>query len=41
MSAMLRYLKQDGKDTTCESDVYLFILCFKIHEKVTEVAFSL
>lgn len=47
MSAMLRYLKQEGKDTTCESSLHsllfsrplhLFPLGFNICGKTTEIA---
>ena len=32
MSAVLRYLKQEGKDTTCESDLHLFFPDFSIQD---------
>lgn len=40
MSAVLRYLKQEGKDTTCELDLHLVLFIFNIHAMTTEVTFQ-
>ena len=39
MSAVLRYLKQEGKDTTCESNLHLFPAC-NAHAKTVEIKFT-
>uniref|UniRef100_A0A3Q4M9M6 Tubulin--tyrosine ligase-like protein 5 n=1 Tax=Neolamprologus brichardi TaxID=32507 RepID=A0A3Q4M9M6_NEOBR len=40
MSAVLRYLKQEGKDTTCELDLHFVLFIFNIHAMKTEVTFQ-